>query len=53
MKKNFLSWSDAYDQCLNKVIDGILMKISSVEQFNALKSADTGTYGEFILVRSK
>ncbi len=33
-----LSWSDGYNQCLNEPINGILIEIFSIEQFNALKN---------------
>jgi hypothetical protein len=38
-KKSF-SWLDAYNQCLTQTIDGILMQIFSLEQFNSLKNAN-------------
>lgn len=38
-KNNSLSWTDAYNQCLTRTIDGILIEIFSIEQFNLLKDA--------------
>ncbi|CAF2381608.1 unnamed protein product [Rotaria sp. Silwood2] len=34
------SWSDAYNQCLSRMINGILIQIFSNEQFNLLKNAN-------------
>ncbi|CAF0876042.1 unnamed protein product [Rotaria sp. Silwood1] len=34
------SWSDAYNQCLSKMINGILIQIFSNEHFNLLKNAN-------------
>ncbi|CAF0722082.1 unnamed protein product [Rotaria sordida] len=38
--KKLFSWSDAYNQCLNRTINGILIQIFSSEQFNLLKNAN-------------
>jgi hypothetical protein len=35
-----LSWTDAYNLCLTRTADGILIEIFSIEQFNALKDAN-------------
>ncbi|UJR10482.1 hypothetical protein I4U23_014686 [Adineta vaga] len=48
-KRNTLSWSDAYNQCLSKTIDGILIQIFSSKQFDALKAADISSKGYFWL----
>jgi hypothetical protein len=48
-KKSFLSWTDAYNQCLTNTIGGLLIQISSVAQFNALKNANIDGKGSFWL----
>ncbi|CAF3773598.1 unnamed protein product [Adineta steineri] len=39
-KKNSFSWSDAYNQCMTKTDDGLLIQIFSTKQFNSLKNAN-------------
>ncbi|CAF0771468.1 unnamed protein product [Adineta steineri] len=39
-KKNSFSWSDAYNQCMAKTDDGLLIQIFSTKQFNSLKNAN-------------
>ncbi|CAF0827712.1 unnamed protein product [Rotaria sp. Silwood1] len=46
-KRTSLPWSDAYNQCLSKTIDGILIQIFSMKQFNDLKNANIGEKGSF------
>ncbi|CAF1297856.1 unnamed protein product [Rotaria sordida] len=46
-KRTLLSWTDAYNQCLSKATDGILIQISSMKQFNDLKNANIGEKGPF------
>jgi hypothetical protein len=38
--KTSLSWSDAYNQCLNNPVEGILIQSLNIDQFNALKKAN-------------
>ncbi len=44
-----LSWSEGYNQCLTESINGILIQISSREQFNALKKLHIDSTGPFWL----
>jgi len=44
-----LSWLDSYNQCLSKSINGILIEIFSIEQFNALKSINIDGESSFWL----
>jgi len=46
---NSLSWIDAYNQCLTKTVDGILIQIFSIEQFNSLKNANIDQTSPFWL----
>ncbi|CAF1609233.1 unnamed protein product [Adineta ricciae] len=39
-KSNMLSWSDAYNQCLTKTVDGLLIQIFSEEQFLLLQQTN-------------
>jgi hypothetical protein len=39
-KKTSSSWLDAYNQCLTRTVNGILIQIFSIEQFNSLKTAN-------------
>ncbi len=39
-KKKSFTWLDAYNQCLTRTTDGILIQIFSIEQFNSLKNAN-------------
>jgi hypothetical protein len=47
--ETFLSWSDSYNRCLNEAVNGILIEIYSIEQFNALKNLNIDTKGSFWL----
>ena len=48
-KRNTLSWTDAYNQCLAKTVDGVLIQVFSTKQFDALKTADISSKGYFWL----
>ncbi|CAF1440342.1 unnamed protein product [Adineta ricciae] len=48
-KRNVLSWTDAYNQCLAKTVDGALIQVFSTKQFYALKAADVSSKGYFWL----
>ncbi len=44
-----LSWLDGYNQCLSQPIDGILLEIFSIKQFNALKTINIDGQDSFWL----
>ncbi|CAF1433539.1 unnamed protein product [Adineta ricciae] len=48
-KRNALSWTDAYNQCLAKTVDGVLIQVFSAKQFDALKTGDISSKGYFWL----
>ncbi|CAF3642164.1 unnamed protein product [Adineta steineri] len=48
-KQSSFSWSDAYNQCLTKTTDGILIEIFTNKQLDALKDADIIGKGLFWL----
>ncbi|UJR35411.1 hypothetical protein I4U23_028168 [Adineta vaga] len=39
-KTNVFSWSDAYNQCLTRTVDGLLIQIFSYEQLNLFKQTN-------------
>ena len=40
---------DAYNQCLAKTVDGVLIQVFSSKQFEVLKTADISSKGYFWL----
>ncbi len=43
------SWLDGYNRCLDESMNGILMEIFTVEEFNALKNLNMDINGSFWL----